>query len=553
MIKEKLSQIITEALEKARVEGKLPIAEVPDVILEHPREKAHGDWATNVAMILAGKAKMSPRAIAQAIVESLTDNQRYFDKVEIAGPGFINFYLSKEWLYEVLSSIAGQGEKFGHSQAGLGQKVQIEFVSANPVGPMHIGHGRWAAVGDILANVLAASGCEVAREFYVNDYGNQMNIFAESVAVRYAQLLGQDIPFPEEGYQGEYIKDIAREIIAEEGDRYLSVPEKEREEAFKERAYLQVLDHLKNTLKEMGVVFDSWFSERTLHQSSVVMKTIDELRERGYVYDSEGAIWFKATEFGEEKDRVLIRANGEPTYFAADIAYHKNKLERGFDKLINIWGADHHGYVGRMKAAVQALGYPADKLEIIIGQLVNLLREGEPVRMSKRTGEMITLDELIEEVGRDAVRFFFLMRSTDSALDFDIELAKQESNENPVYYVQYAHARISSIVRFAEAEGIDLSGNINYHLLKTEPELDLIRKLAEWPEVLERAFRQRAPHPLTGYSQDLASKFHYFYTKCRVVGEDKELSTARMALCDATKTVLRSVLAILGVSAPERM
>jgi arginyl-tRNA synthetase len=553
MIKEKLTQLVTEALERAQRTGRLPIDELPPVVLEHPREKAHGDWATNAAMMLAKPAKMAPRAIADIIVESLGDTSRYFEKIEIAGPGFINFYLSNEWLYDVLRQIFDEGEKFGYSDRGAGQRVQVEFVSANPVGPMHIGHGRWAAVGDTLSNVLAANGYEVEREFYVNDYGNQMNIFAKSVAVRYAELLGQDIPFPEDGYHGEYIKDIAREIIVDEDDSYLGMAEAEREAIFKDRAYKQVLEHLKVTLEAMGVHFDTWFSERTLHESYAVEIAIAELRERGYVYDHEGAVWFKATEFGEEKDRVLIRANGEPTYFAADIAYHRNKLERGFNTLINIWGADHHGYIGRMKAAIQALGYPSDALEIIIGQLVNLLRGGEPVRMSKRTGEMVTLDELLEEVGRDAVRYFFLMRSTDSAVDFDIDLAKQQSNDNPVYYVQYAHARISSIVRFAEAEGVNLSGRINCGVLATEPELDLIRKLAEWPEILERAARQRAPHPLTAYAQELASTFHYFYTKCRVVSEDQELSTARMALCEATTTVLRSVLSILGVDAPERM
>lgn len=553
MIQDILSKLIMEALNQAKLGGKLPINGIPEIMLEHPREKAHGDWATNIALVLASKVKMPPRAVAQAIVESLNDTQGYLEKIEIAGPGFINFYLSSKWLYEVLSLIKEQGQKFGHSKAGADQKILIEFVSANPVGPMHIGHGRWAAVGDTLANVMSASGYDVKREFYINDYGNQMDIFAESVAVRYAELLGQDIPFPEEGYRGEYIKDIAREIIAKEGDKYMAISKEDRQEIFKERAYMQVLEHLKHTLQGMGVAFDFWFSERALHELSLVKKTIEELRKRGYVYDSEGAVWFKASAFGEEKDRVLVRANGEPTYFAADIAYHKNKFGRGFDRVINIWGADHHGYVARMKAAIEALGYPPEKLEVIIGQLVNLLRGGEPVRMSKRTGEMVTLDELLEEVGRDATRFFFLMRSTDSPLDFDIELAKEQSNENPVYYVQYAYARISSIIRYAKAEGIDLSGEINYNRLETESELDLIKKLAEWPEILERVSRQRAPHPLTAYAQELAAVFHYFYTKCRVVGEDKELSTARMSLSEATRAVLKSVLNMLGISAPERM
>jgi arginyl-tRNA synthetase len=385
-----------------------------------------------------------------------------------------------------------------------------------------------------------------------------MNIFAESVETRYLQLLGQDVPFPENGYQGEYIKDIAAEIIASECDKYLNASEAEREAIFKDRAYLQVLDHLKQTLEAMGIKFDVWFSERTLHDSSAVTKAIEELRARGFAYDLDGAVWFKTTAFGEDKDRVMIRANGEPTYFAADIAYHKNKLDRGFNKIIDIWGADHHGYIARMKAAVQALGYPEDSLEIIIGQLVNLLRGGEPVRMSKRTGEMVTLDELLQEVGKDAVRFFFLMRSTDSQVDFDIELAKKESSDNPVFYVQYAHARISSIVRNAEAEGVFINNSstcnsIDYSRLKTEPELDLIRKLAEWPEVLEWAARQRILHPITAYAQELAAAFHFFYKHCRVIGEDSTLSTARMSLTKNTQTILKNVLSILGITAPDKM
>jgi arginyl-tRNA synthetase len=555
MITDILINIITAALQQAQADKKLPISadEFPEITLERPREKAHGDWSTNIALTLAGKAKVPPRTVAQIIVDSLDEKHPYISKVEIAGPGFINFHLSNEWLYDVLRQIDEQRENFGHSITGAGQHIQVEFVSANPVGPMHVGHGRWAVVGDTLANVLVANGYDVEREFYVNDFGNQMNIFAKSVEARYMQLLGNDVPFPEDGYQGEYIKDIASEIIETEGDKYLDASESEREAIFKDRAYLQVLEHLKKTLETMGVTFDNWFSERTLHESSAVAKAIDELRSRGYVYDSEGAVWFKTTAFGEDKDRVMIRANGEPTYFAADIAYHKNKLERGFNKIIDIWGADHHGYVARMKAAVRALGYPADTLEVIIGQLVNLLRGGEPVRMSKRTGEMVTLDELINEVGPDAVRFFFLMRSTDSQVDFDIELAKKESSDNPVYYVQYAHARISSIVRHAETEGVDLSGEIDYSQLKTGPELDLIRKLAEWPDVLEWAARRRILHPITAYAQELAAAFHYFYKHCRVIGENSPLSTARMSLTKNTQAVLKSVLTVMGVGAPDRM
>ncbi len=453
-IQNKLVGLISEALSKAKSEGRLPLERLPKPAIERPREKAHGDWSTNVAMVLAGELNMPPQQVAQQIVDSFPTASKDLKKIEIAGPGFINFYLTNDWLYDALAEIERLGSKYGHSNLGQGQRVQVEFVSANPVGPMHIGHGRWAAVGDSLANVLTVTGHDVTREFYVNDYGRQMDIFGASVSARYAELLGESISFPEEGYQGEYIKDIAREIIAEDGDKYLSLPEAERRELFKERAYQQVLEHIKKTLHDMAVDFDVWFSERDLHGSSAVKKAIDEVRERGYVYEKEGAVWFRSTAFGDEKDRVLIRENGEPTYLAADVAYHKNKLERGFDTIINIWGADHHGYVARMTAVVQALGYPAQRLEVILGQLVNLLRGGEPVRMSKRTGELVTLDELLAEVGKDAIRFLFLMRSTDSALDFDIDVAIAQSNENPVYYVQYAHARISSILRFAGAEGV---------------------------------------------------------------------------------------------------
>ncbi len=550
-IRAKLAELIEAAFGEAMTEGSVPQIEIPPISLERPREKAHGDWATNAALVSAKSAKMNPRDLARILAEALPADP-YVDRVEVAGPGFINFFLSKEWLHDVVRAIDAEGELYGFRNIGNGAKVNLEFVSANPVGPMHIGHGRWAAVGDTLANVLASTGHEVTREFYINDYGTQMRAFAASVAARYAEIYGVDVEFPEDGYRGEYIKDIAREIASREGDRYLSLKPEEREAAFREIAYQQVLSHVRSTLKAMGVEFDVWFSERTLHERSKIDEAIDILKEKDFVYESEGATWFKATAFGEEKDRVLIRENGEPTYFAADIAYHRDKLARGYDVLIDIWGADHHGYVPRMKAAVRALGYPEGKLEVILGQLVNLLRAGEPVRMSKRTGEMVTLDELVEEVGRDAVRFLFLMRSTDSPLDFDIELAKERSNENPVYYVQYAHARICSVLKYAAEIGVDLE-IADYSLLGEEPELDLIRKLAEWPEVLEAAARARSPHYLTRYAQELASSFHYFYTKCRVVTADRAITSARMGLVKATQVALKAVLSNLGVSAPERM
>ena len=550
-IREKLAALIEAAFKEAMDEGSIPQIEIPPILLERPREKAHGDWATNVALVSAKSARMKPRDLAFAAVEHLPSDP-HVARVEVAGPGFINFFLSNAWLHDVVRAIDAEGEAFGFRDIGKGAKVNLEFVSANPVGPMHVGHGRWAAVGDTLANVLSATGHEVTREFYINDYGAQMRAFGASVAARYAELFGLEVEFPEEGYRGEYVKDIAREIADKEGDKYLAMPPEERGAAFREIAYRKVLTHIKNTLKAMGVEFDVWFSERSLHEASKIDEAIGELRDGGFVYESEGATWFKATAFGEEKDRVLIRENGEPTYFAADIAYHRDKLSRGYDFLIDIWGADHHGYVPRMKAAIEALGHPRERLEVILGQLVNLLRAGQPVRMSKRTGEMVTLDELIEEVGRDAVRFLFLMRSTDSPLDFDIELAKERSNENPVYYVQYAHARISSILRYAAESGVDAE-KPDYSLLNEEPELDLVRKIAEWPEILEGAARTRSPHFLTRYAQELASSFHYFYTKCRVVTEDRALTAARMALVKATCSALRAVFSNLGVSAPERM
>jgi len=554
MVKAILRKLINEALSKAQEEFKAGLEEIPDIELERPREKSHGDWSTNIAMVLAGKLKMSPMAIGQAVVASLNDRRHFLDNVELAKPGFINFFLSNDWLYQVLRDIETDQENFGRVTMGEG-RVQIEFVSANPVGPMHVGHGRWAAVGDVLANLLEFSGYDVTREFYINDYGSQMNIFGKSVAARYAQALGQSVDFPQNGYQGDYIKEIAGEIAEREGDKYLKISQEKQEETFRQIAYEQVLEHLKEVLSRMGVVFDQWFSEATLHESGTIGEVIDELDTKGFVYNKDDADWLRTTDFGDDKDRVLVRENGEPTYFAADVAYHKNKLERGFQKIINIWGADHHGYVKRVKAAVEALGFAPDSVEIIIGQLVNLLRGGKPVRMSKRTGEMITLEELLDEVGKDATRYFFLTRSTDSSVDFDIEVAKTKSNENPVYYVQYAHARLSSILRLADEKDLGaisaLEADLN--LLNTEWELDLIRKLEQFGEIVEKAVSQYAPYLLTKYAGEVASVFHVFYTQCRVIGDDSRLSAARLVLCKSTRRILKNVLGLLGVTAPERM
>lgn len=555
VIREELVGLIKSSIERARKERKLATATIPKIVVERPKEKTFGDWSSSVAMVLGSHLKEDPLKIAKTLASYLKEQKHFLKDVQVAPPGFINFFISDEWLYDVLIEIQKQGSKFGHSNLGQGEKIQVEFVSANPTGPLHIGHGRWAAVGDALANVLSAAGYKVEREFYINDYGTQMDVFGQSVSARYAQILGVDEKIPEGGYHGAYVKDIAQEIVNQEKDKYLSLSLEERAKVFRDRAYRQVLDYFKKTLSDFGITFDSWFSEESLHTSSAVKKVVEELESKGHVYEKDGAVWLKTTDFGDDKDRVLIRESGEPTYFAADIAYHKNKLERGFDKLINVWGADHHGYVGRLKASIKALGYPEDSLEIIIGQLVNLLRRGEPVRMSKRTGEMVTFDELVEEVGKDVARYIFLTRSTDSPLDFDIELAKEQSQENPVYYVQYAHARISSILKFAALQGATLPkvGKAEAALLTHPAELELIRKLVEFQEMVEDCAIFRAPYKLTRYAEDLAALFHIFYTKCRVVTKDKKLTGARLSLVKSTQIVLQNVLKLLGVSAPEKM
>jgi len=564
-----IETLVRDALTAAVDSGELTLSEMPEVTVERPRDVSHGDWATNVAMRAAKAAGMPPRKVAE-IVSARMSGHPDVAAVEIAGPGFINIRLSNAALQRVVVDARAKGLDFGRSDVGAGRRVQVEFVSANPVGPMHVGHGRWAALGDSLARLLGHVGYSVEREFYINDQGVQMDIFAESVAARYLELAGRDVVFPEEGYRGAYITDIAREILAEEGERWADTSATERESHFKEKAYAQVLAHLKNVLSGMGVTFDVWFSERTLHAPgangapSAIERSMTRLREAGYIYEEEGATWFRSTDFGDDKDRVLKKADGSYTYFAADVAYHWNKLdERGFDLVIDIWGADHHGYVKRMEAGVAALGHPG-QLHLIIGQLVNLFSNGEVVRMSKRTGEMVTFEDLLDEVGPDAARYFFLRRSTDQALDFDIALAKEQSSDNPVFYVQYAHARICSILRKAasspDAEDVAalvsglIPANADLSILTAEAELALFRKLAEFSEIVELAAAGYAPNKLTRYAEELAATFHQFYTVCKVVDPDApELTVARLAVVDATRTVLEVVLGLLGVSAPQRM
>ena len=550
-----ITKLTEQVVKDSAAAGEISISDFPVVIIERPREKCFGDWSANTAMALSKQAKMNPMDIAEILAARLRVRTDLFEAVDTVRPGFINFRLSREFLVAALARIEKDDIAFGRGKAGAGRKVQVEFVSANPTGPLHIGHGRWAAVGDALGNVLDAAGYTVEREFYINDYGNQMALFGVSVAARYAQLFGIDEVVPENGYHGAYVTEIAQEIKDDEGDKYLNIPAAERHDIFRRHAEKQVIEHIKKVLGSFGVDFDIWFSERSLHESGVIDKVIGELRGCGHVFEQDGAVWLRTTDFGDDKDRVLIRENGAPTYFAADIAYHQDKFERGFDKVINIWGADHHGYVARMKAAMEALGHKPGDLEVIIGQLVNLFRSGEPVRMSKRTGEMVTFEELLAEVGADVTRYLFLTRSTDSAVDFDIELAKQQSQDNPVYYVQYAHARISSIIKRARDTGVAVPGlgESNTAVLRDDADLDLIRQLLSFEETIEDAADLRAPYRLTKFAEETAAAFHSFYVKSRVISDDEELTKARLTLIKCARIVLRNTLSLIGVSAPDSM
>ncbi|KAB2953834.1 arginine--tRNA ligase [Heliorestis acidaminivorans] len=557
-IRKQLQKSIEEALHKAQKAGDLNFENIPTPInLEVPREKQHGDFATNIAMIMAKSARMNPRMVAEKIVQHF-DKGSLIQDLQVAGPGFINFTLDHSWLYEVLPAVQEQDAKYGASDIGAGKKVQVEFVSANPTGLLHMGNARGAALGDTLANLLNMAGYEVTKEFYINDAGNQIENFAKSLEARYLELLGQEVLFPEEGYHGQDVIDTMARLIEKDGDKYLQMDRELRRELLVKYALQEKLKGIATSLENFGVQYDIWFSEQSLHDEGAIEKTLEQLRQNGYIYENEGALWFKATAVGEEKDEVLVRSNGIPTYFAADIAYHKNKFDRQFDWVINIWGADHHGHVSRMKNAVKALGYDQDKLDIILMQLVRLLKGGEIVRMSKRTGQYITLDELVEEVGKDAARFFFVMRSADSHLDFDLDLAKSQSAENPVYYVQYAHARICSILRTAQEAGYKVPETKTeqapkYNLLTHPAELALLRKIVDLPDEVARAATAMEPHRMARYAQDLASLFHSFYTNCRVINDEEELRRARLLLVDDSRIVLRNVLNWMGLTAPERM
>ena len=550
-IKAILSDAIVKTAQQAIAAGVVKEGTLPEVQLTVPPKKEFGDFATNFAMQSARALRCNPRVLAQYIVDHL--DCAYVKRMEIAGPGFLNFYLDPDWVYDMLAHIVEAGENYGNLPKASDERIQVEYVSANPTGPLHVGHGRGAAVGSALSNLLKAAGYDVEQEYYINDAGNQMNNLARSVNARYLELLGQTCEFPEDGYHGHDIIDTAQRIIDKYGDRFLKMEEDERLEQFKTIAYQEKLAALKEDLERFNVRFDVWFSEKTLHEANKINEACEYLLEKGYMEKRDGALWLKSTEFGDDKDRVVIRDNGVPTYFAADIAYHTNKFNRGFDRVINLWGADHHGYIARMKAAMQCMGFKPEQLEILVLQMVRLLRDGQEVKMSKRTGQSVTLNELIDEVGTDAARFFFVMRSIDSQLDFDLDLAVKKSNDNPVFYVQYAHARICSIMRQVAEAGITVQGKGNYRLLTEPVEVDLIKKLGEYPEMLAAAAKERAVQQVAHYVYDLAGLFHSAYNQCRILGVNEELQQARLAMVMAVGHVVRHALSILGVSAPEKM
>jgi len=552
-MKETVIQGIKAALAAAVSAGDLPDGEYPDVLLEVPPQKEFGDFATNIAMQSARIAHKSPRMIADVLLKHL--DAPWLEKAEVAGAGFINFFLKHDIIYDTLCHILEQGKQYGQAPLRAEDTVQVEYVSANPTGPLHVGHGRGAAYGSALVNLLRAAGYNVQSEYYINDAGNQMNNLAVSVNARYLELLGKKAEIPENGYHGADIIDTARAIIEQDGDKYLQMDEKDRLEIFKNRAYEEKLKALKRDLESFNVTFDKWFSERTLHPEAI-KKACETLKGNGNMYEKDGALWLKSTAYGDDKDRVVIRDNGVPTYLAADIAYHKNKYERQFKKLINIWGADHHGYVARVKAAMAALGLDPNQLEILLLQMVSLFRNGELVKMSKRTGQAITLNELIEEVSTDAARYFFIMRSLDTQLDFDLDLAKSHSNENPVYYIQYANARIFSIYKQIAENGdvFDMTWkNTKWDKLKEERELALIKKMAAYPEEIRKAAADRAPHRIAHFVYEMAGLFHAFYNNCHIIQSDKELEEARLALVTAVQITIANCLAVLGISAPETM
>ena len=551
-VKKTIIDLVSEAVAQAQGTGKLPSVSVPVILVEHPQNTTHGDYATGLALKMARSTGMKPLDIA-GIIAGLIPSVPEIKSVTVAHPGFLNFTLSDEWITEQVETVIASGECYGNIDQGKGKKVQIEYVSANPTGPIHVGHGRGAVLGSSLALALRAAGFEVQQEYYVNDAGNQVMAFKRSLYARYLQQLGIDAEMPTEGYFGHYMIDLARDILQEEGDQFHEMPQAEAIEQLGVVGLRKMLSLIRDDLTKLGVTFDRWFSEQSLYDSGEFNGVLEMLKKAGYVAEKEGAVWFTSTALGESKDNVIIRTDGTPTYFASDIAYHYDKfIRRGFDLVINIWGADHQGHVSRMKAVLQALGIDPARLNVIISQLVTLRRGEEMVRLSKRTGEIITLSEVLDEVGADACRFNFLSRSADSQMDFDLELAKKQSAENPVYYVQYAHARICSIISLARDKEIDYADGDVTKLVEPA-ELELLRKMLLLPEVIAQVADSFEPHHLAYYAQVLANAFHLFYKDCRVVSADLCLSKARLKLAVAARIVLARTLHLMGMSAPECM
>ncbi len=554
-MKKRVATLIMQALETLKSQALLDILETPSFQVDVPKLAEHGDFATNAALLLAKSVRRAPRRVAELIRDNLNPPPGMLARVEIAGPGFINFFLEGTYWLQVLDDIASAGGTYGQSTMGAGKSVQVEFVSANPTGPLHVGHGRGAALGDALANILSATGHRVEREYYINDIGLQMQTLGLSLLLRVKELQGEPVSFPENCYQGDYIKVLARQYLEQHGPISLEEPDAAALEAGGRYAGEAILAGIRQDLADFGVHFDHWFSETRLFQDHDLDHAFAALQERGYLYEADGALWFKATAFGDEKDRVVRRQNGATTYFASDIGYHWQKFQRGFHQVIDIWGADHHGYVPRLKAVVQALGIPAERLTILLVQLVSLLREGEPVAMTTRGGTFVTLREVMDEVGKDAARFIFLSRRADAHLEFDLELAKQQSNENPVYYVQYAHARLASVFRLAQEKGLagkaDQSANLTR--LTLPEEISLLKLLATYPEVVEAAAFHLEPHRITYFLTELAGQLHGYYYRHRFISDDADLSRARLRLVRGIKTILAHGLGLLGVEAPENM
>ncbi|MCF6094097.1 arginine--tRNA ligase [Microaerobacter geothermalis] len=551
-VQEKMKKAIIEAVVKSGIAAQ---EEIPPVVLEVPKEKSHGDYATNMAMQLSRVVKKPPRQIAEQLVSHFDKEKNDVERIEIAGPGFINFFMDKRYLTRVIHQILNAGDEYGRTDSGKGKKVQVEFVSANPTGSLHLGHARGAAVGSTLCNVLDMAGYDVTREYYINDAGNQVHNLAKSLEARYFQALGQDFPMPEDGYFGQDIVEMGEELAKTYGDTYANGSDEERYTFFRTYGLEKQLEKIKKDLADFRVHFDVWFSETSLYESGAIDKTLELLKKRGHIYEKDGAVWFRSTDFGDDKDRVMVKGDGTYTYLTPDVAYHENKFQRGFDQVINIWGADHHGYVPRMKAAIEALGHNPEQLTVIITQMVSLYQNGEKVKMSKRTGKAVTLRELMDEVGIDATRYFFAMRSPDAHLDFDMDLAVSKTNENPVFYVQYAHARICSIFRQAEEMGITFAPEPDdYERLTHEKELDILQKLGAFPGEVAYAAEQLTPYRLVRYIHDLASQFHSYYNAERILnGDDVPLTQSRLALLKCIQTVIKNGLTLIGVSSPEKM